>query len=755
MCTPNCSFDNDQLFIDNINVNFSGIGLNCTDITVADSVYLVKFTDVVICADSSGGNITIQLQNNPLIPNQFYIIKKCDVSLNTVTILPSLGNTINGAASYVLYQPEKVVKLNHCGTDWEVVENVTNNFFGYGVNCTDITTADSIYTAKLTDVVICADATLGPITIQLQNNTDLTGQVYIIKKCDTSGNPITILPPLGQTVNGAASLVICRPQEVVMLSHCGTDWPIIEDMVERMLTTRGDMIVRGDDCVYRFPRGLDGQFLQTDSTQPLGLKWVDLPSINNTGQDPVTYTIVALETVAPTTTYTAVGYFPWLFARNSLYSSGVCIIYAEIANRNLEIRAQDVTNGVTLGSAVIAATGAYSFNLINAASNAQIELQIRKSAIGGINPRLFGAAFEYTIIVGLMSQRAMYSLAPTLIPASAAAFAPIGYFPWLNSLYETYTNGLIVYRTQITDRSLDIRLQDTTNAITLGSASAAVTGSYSFPVTNPPTDATVELQVQWSGVGATNPNMLGVNLEYIIPPLPARIEYELVPYRIDVSTVAYTTIGYFAWDNTRYADYTQAVCIFRSSNIVNRNIDIRVRDLTNSVDLGTFTATTNTTHVFSVIKPTTNASIAVQVRKSAAGGINPVVTGILLDWNVTIPITRRAYSPLTVEAQATTTTYTSIGYFPWLFSRYSTYLNGTVIFYATLNPSRTLDVRIYDITNAVTRGFITSVSSSGVMMFSISTTPPANALLALQIRKNNVGGVNPRIFGATIEFNTV
>lgn len=755
MCTPQCSFDNDQLFIDNINVNFSGIGLNCTDITVADSIYTAKFTDVVICADSSGGNITIQLQNNPLIPNQFYIIKKCDTSLNTVTILPSLGNTINGAASYTLYQPEKVVKLNHCGNDWEVVENVTNNFFGYGVNCVDITTADSVYTAKLTDVVICADATLGPIVIQLQNNSDLTGQVYIIKKCDTTNNPITILPPLGQTVNGAATLVICRPQEVVVLSHCGTDWPIIEDMVERMLTTRGDMIVRGDDCVYRFPRGLDGQFLQTDSTQPLGLKWVDLPSLNNTGQDPVTYTLVTVEAVATSTTYTAVGYFPSLFARNFQYSAGVCVFYANIGNRNLEIRAQDVTNGVTLGSAVIAATGSYVFTLTNATSNAQIELQIRKSAIGGVNPQLFGASFEYTIIVGLIPQKAMYSLAPTLIPASAAAYAPIGYFPWLNSLYETYTNGLIVYRTQITDRSLDIRLQDTTNAITLGSATAVTTGSYSFPVINPTTDATVELQVQWSGVGATNPNMLGVNLEYVIPPIQARIEYELMPYKIDVPFGAYTTVAYFAWDSTRYSDYTQAVCIFRSSNIVNRNIDIRVRDLTNSVDLGTFTATTNNTHVFAVNPPTTSASIAIQVKKSAIGGINPVITGILLDWNVTVPITRRAYSLATVETVATTTTYTTIGYFPWYSPRYSSYINGTIIFYATLNPSRTLDIRIHDVTNNTTLGSATSVSASGITMFSLSSTPPGNAILALQIRKNNVGGVNPRIFGVSLEFNKV
>jgi hypothetical protein len=110
---------------------------------------------------------------------------------------------------------------------------------------------------------------------------------------------------------------------------------------------------------------------------------------------------------------------------------------------------------------------------------------------------------------------ATYPLSTIQISANMQNYTTVTYFPWINSLYSSYTNGRLLISVIVTNRTLDIRLQDTTNAVTIASSlGIAVNGFYMIAVTNPTSDAQIELQVRKSGPGGGNPQILGVTLEF-------------------------------------------------------------------------------------------------------------------------------------------------------------------------------------------------------------------------------------------------
>ena len=68
-----------------------------------------------------------------------------------------------------------------------------------------------------------------------------------------------------------------------------------------------------------------------------------------------------------------------------------------------------------------------------------------------------------------------------------------------------------------TDLDLDVRLQDLTNATTLGSLTGINTdGVHVIAITNPTSDALVELQVRQSGAGSTDPLIMSATLDFTI-----------------------------------------------------------------------------------------------------------------------------------------------------------------------------------------------------------------------------------------------
>jgi hypothetical protein len=116
---------------------------------------------------------------------------------------------------------------------------------------------------------------------------------------------------------------------------------------------------------------------------------------------------------------------------------------------------------------------------------------------------------------GMSSHRATYSMITFRTDATSVVYTPVSNFPWINARHSTYTNGIVLYNIIILGpKTIDIRLYDATNAVTLGSASVGVSAIGSFTVINPLTDADVQLQIRASVGGGPNPRLFASVLEY-------------------------------------------------------------------------------------------------------------------------------------------------------------------------------------------------------------------------------------------------
>lgn len=89
------------------------------------------------------------------------------------------------------------------------------------------TSADSPYTASVTDFLILCDATSGAITVALPTAASNVGRIYVIRKTDTSGNAVTIDPDASETINGVATWDITRATETLTIQSDGSNWRII------------------------------------------------------------------------------------------------------------------------------------------------------------------------------------------------------------------------------------------------------------------------------------------------------------------------------------------------------------------------------------------------------------------------------------------------------------------------------------------------------------------------------------------------
>lgn len=110
--------------------------------------------------------------------------------------------------------------------------------------------------------------------------------------------------------------------------------------------------------------------------------------------------------------------------------------------------------------------------------------------------------------------------------------------------------------------------------------------------------------------------------------------YTLVAARMDASNLVYSTASSFTWDNSRYNTYTGGTVVYSAIILGAKTLDIRLQDVTNNVTLGSVTGiAVNTIGSFSVINPGGDANVELQIRRSVAGGANPYILGVSLEYN--------------------------------------------------------------------------------------------------------------------------
>jgi hypothetical protein len=154
----------------------------------------------------------------------------------------------DGAGAYV-YGSASAVRLGNFagGSDFPQVDitsggvrpitNLTGNLgstslrFGTvysGGASRGIATKTTAYTASATDYTLLCDATSAAFTISLPAAASFTGQVYVIKKVDSSGNAVSIDPNSTELIDGTSTpLAISTQWQTRTVQSNGTSWFVI------------------------------------------------------------------------------------------------------------------------------------------------------------------------------------------------------------------------------------------------------------------------------------------------------------------------------------------------------------------------------------------------------------------------------------------------------------------------------------------------------------------------------------------------
>lgn len=105
------------------------------------------------------------------------------------------------------------------------------------------------------------------------------------------------------------------------------------------------------------------------------------------------------------------------------------------------------------------------------------------------------------------------------------------------------------------------------------------------------------------------------------------------------------------------------------------------------------------------------------------------------------------------NVMANSTTAGVFAYFAWDNSQYTSYNNGTVIFWYADVTDRNLIVDVFDGSSTIGTTTIVAPAVDGIATFSI-TNPVSDVRLQFRASKSAAAGVNPNIFGTQLEFTS-
>ena len=154
-------------------------------------------------------------------------------------ILPFLLIGFASPCYSAVFGPRNLDRVQDEGTDLSKRKKI--NFIGSSISCVDnsdnsrtnctlspaIVTATATFTADANDLVILSSATAASFTINLPAAADVSGQVYHIKKIDSSANTITVDANGSETIDGATTAVLTTQYESIQIVCDGTEWWIL------------------------------------------------------------------------------------------------------------------------------------------------------------------------------------------------------------------------------------------------------------------------------------------------------------------------------------------------------------------------------------------------------------------------------------------------------------------------------------------------------------------------------------------------
>ena len=317
------TFSNGLLLGVPIQINQGGLGSTSLSMArdnlgIFGSSYLSKTANYTILATDSGstidvdstvGSITLSLPAAS-VGNVFYVIRKTDSSVNTVTIDANGADLINGAAVYVLTSQSQTVTIISRNTAFWIVQN---NFAPNDTSKVDLSSAQSItgvksflnginlsiplpisqgglggntvnnsrtnlgifgskylsktanYTILDTDSgsTIDVDSSAGSITLSLPA-AFVGNVVYVIRKTDASANTVTINANGTDLINGFPTYGLSSQNQTVTLISKNTSWIVQNNFAPNSPPSANATQLQGKNISVTAP--LTGQTLVYDGT---------------------------------------------------------------------------------------------------------------------------------------------------------------------------------------------------------------------------------------------------------------------------------------------------------------------------------------------------------------------------------------------------------------------------------------------------------------------------------------------------------
>lgn len=212
--------------------------LNATDtstkpVSITYSVLLSDRGKTILC-DATAAGFDVDLLNVSTATNGYEItIKKTDVSTNIVTIDGFGGQTIEGRATFLLYDQNDVVTLLCDGSNWRVKSAVIRGAVVY---------KSAAFTTTIDDIGITYITNAATAAYQVDLVSAVTaGNGYAIqfkKGADTYN--ITLEPAGAETIDGQTNFVLKSPYQYVRLTSDGANWIVDNNSASNNGWSTGD-----------------------------------------------------------------------------------------------------------------------------------------------------------------------------------------------------------------------------------------------------------------------------------------------------------------------------------------------------------------------------------------------------------------------------------------------------------------------------------------------------------------------------------
>lgn len=208
-----------QITLDNAPASVDTQALSVLSKAANYSILTSDGEDILVLANATSGSFVLSLYTAVGNTGKKIRVVKTDATANTVTLDPSGLETIDGTLNLVIAAQYDGIGLVSTGTDWIRIDQAST--------VGQVLSKSADYTVTVQDgdyAVILADATSAPLTISLFTAVGHKGVSLLIKKTDSSVNPVIIDGLASETIDGALTQVLPFPYSCLTIVSDGATW---------------------------------------------------------------------------------------------------------------------------------------------------------------------------------------------------------------------------------------------------------------------------------------------------------------------------------------------------------------------------------------------------------------------------------------------------------------------------------------------------------------------------------------------------